>query len=100
MQIQLNGENRELAETCTLEELVRELSLTPQRVAIELNRTVVRRDQWAQTILNEGDRVEIVHFVGGGSEGRAYFAFNLRGCKFILLITKEVFHLCRLQQLH
>ena len=71
MQIQLNGENHELAETCTLEELVRELSLTPQRVAIELNQSVVRRDQWAQTILNEGDRVEIVHFVGGGvSEAR------------------------------
>ena len=71
LQIQLNGENHELAETCTLEELVRELSLTPQRVAIELNRSVVRRDQWAQTILIEGDRVEIVHFVGGGvSEAR------------------------------
>ena len=71
MQIQLNGENHELAETCTLEELVRELSLAPQRVAIELNRSVVRREQWAQTILNEGDRVEIVHFVGGGvSEAR------------------------------
>jgi len=66
LQIQLNGENHELAETCTLEELVRELSLAPQRVAIELNRSVVRREQWAQTILNEGDRVEIVHFVGGG----------------------------------
>ena len=71
MQIQLNGENHELAETRTLEELVRELSLTPQRVAIELNRNVVRRDQWAQTILNEGDRVEIVHFVGGGGVSEA-----------------------------
>jgi len=71
LQIQLNGENHELAETCTLEELVHELSLTPQRVAIELNRSVMRRDLWAETILNEGDRVEIVHFVGGGvSEAR------------------------------
>ncbi len=70
MQIRLNGENRELAETCTLEELVRELSLVPQRVAIELNGRVVRRDLWAETILSEGDRVEIVHFVGGGSEAR------------------------------
>jgi len=71
LHIQLNGENHELAEPCTLEDLVRELSLTPQRVAIELNRSVVRGDQWIQTILNEGDRVEIVHFVGGGmSEAR------------------------------
>jgi thiamine biosynthesis protein ThiS len=66
LQIQLNGENHELADASTLEDLVRGLSLTPQRVAIELNRAVVRRDQWAQTNLDEGDRVEIVHFVGGG----------------------------------
>ncbi len=50
----------------TLEMLVSELSLTPQRVAIELNGTVARRDEWARTVLNEGDLVEIVHFVGGG----------------------------------
>jgi thiamine biosynthesis protein ThiS len=66
LQIQLNGEDHELVERCTLEDLVRDLSLAPQRVAIELNRSVVRRDHWAQTILAEGDRVEIVHFVGGG----------------------------------
>lgn len=67
MIIQLNGEKRELAERSTVEDLVRELSLTPQRVAIELNREVVRRNDWPDTILNEGDRVEIVHFVGGGA---------------------------------
>jgi len=67
LQIQLNGESRDLADQCTLEDLVRDLSLTPQRVAIELNQSVVRRDKWSQTILNDGDRVEIVHFVGGGS---------------------------------
>ena len=67
MQIKLNGEIHELAETHTLEDLVSELALTPQRVAIELNQSVIRRDLWEQTILNEGDRVEIVHFVGGGA---------------------------------
>jgi thiamine biosynthesis protein ThiS len=50
-----------------LDDLVRELSLTPERIAIELNQQVVRRDKWAQTTLVEGDRVEIVHFVGGGA---------------------------------
>jgi sulfur carrier protein len=70
LQIQLNGQIHKLAETCTLEELVRELSLTPQRVAIELNQSVIRRDQWEQTTLNEGDRVEVVHFVGGGAYSR------------------------------
>ena len=38
------------------------------RVAIELNREIVPRDRWSATRLNEGDRLEIVHFVGGGSE--------------------------------
>jgi thiamine biosynthesis protein ThiS len=66
LNLQINGENREVASGSTLEALVQELSLTPQRVAIELNGSVVRRNQWTDTVLNENDRVEIVHFVGGG----------------------------------
>jgi thiamine biosynthesis protein ThiS len=50
----------------TLADLITELSLTPARIAIELNQEVVRRGQWAETNLAEGDRIEIVHFVGGG----------------------------------
>jgi thiamine biosynthesis protein ThiS len=42
------------------------LNLKPQQIAIELNKTVVRRAQWEDTLLREGDQVEIVHFVGGG----------------------------------
>jgi thiamine biosynthesis protein ThiS len=64
--IQLNGESREVRERTTLDALISELSLAPARIAIELNQRVVRRDQWSVTILAEGDRVEIVHFVGGG----------------------------------
>ncbi len=56
-----------MAAGATLEDLVRELSLAPQRLAIELNGNVVRRNEWAQTILDDGDRIEIVHFVGGGA---------------------------------
>ena len=52
-----------------LDDLVRDLSLDPARIAIELNQHVVRRDKWPQTTLREGDRIEIVHFVGGGSGG-------------------------------
>jgi thiamine biosynthesis protein ThiS len=40
--------------------------MKPDRVAIELNREIVPRDRWAQTRLNDGDELEIVHFVGGG----------------------------------
>ena len=49
-----------------LVDLVRELSLEPARIAIELNQQVIRRDKWSQTSLREGDHIEIVHFVGGG----------------------------------
>ena len=65
--IKLNGEVREAPERSTLDDLVDELSLAPARIAIELNQQVVRRDKWVQTILSDGDRIEIVHFVGGGS---------------------------------
>lgn len=68
MLIQLNGEAREVKENISLPELVASLSLKPEQVAIELNHMVVRRAQWESTLLHEADKVEIVHFVGGGCE--------------------------------
>jgi thiamine biosynthesis protein ThiS len=68
LRVQVNGEIRELPEHSTLDELVRELALAPERLAIELNREVVRRAAWPETEMREGDTVEIVHFVGGGSQ--------------------------------
>ena len=70
MNIKVNGEAREVPPETTLEGLVRLLALAPERLAVELNYEVVRREQWASRTLNEGDRVEIVHFVGGGSAAR------------------------------
>jgi thiamine biosynthesis protein ThiS len=67
VQIKLNGETREVADESTVESLVASLELEPARVAIELNGNVLRRKDWTETTLHEGDRVEIVHFVGGGS---------------------------------
>ena len=66
MRVELNGEPKELAEGATLSTLIEQLSLAPERVAVELNRDVVRRADWPATRLADGDRVEIVHFVGGG----------------------------------
>ncbi|MCA1558690.1 MAG: sulfur carrier protein ThiS, partial [Acidobacteria bacterium] len=57
---------RELPERLTLEALIEHLALAPERLAIERNREVVRRADWPHTTLSEGDRVEIIHFVGGG----------------------------------
>jgi thiamine biosynthesis protein ThiS len=67
VQIKLNGETREVADESTVESLIASLELEPARVAIELNGNVLRRKDWTETTLHDGDRVEIVHFVGGGS---------------------------------
>ena len=66
LRVELNGESKELADGTTLLSLIEQLSLAPERVAIELNHDVVRRTDWPTIQLSDGDRVEIVHFVGGG----------------------------------
>jgi sulfur carrier protein len=66
LRIQVNGESQEVPDGSSLEDLIENLSLPRARIAIELNRNVARRAEWATTILAEGDRIEIVHFVGGG----------------------------------
>lgn len=70
MKLQINGEEREFENTpapFTLAALVESLGMKGDRVAVELNRDIMPRDHWAGTTLKEGDRLEIVHFVGGGS---------------------------------
>jgi sulfur carrier protein len=66
MQLHINGEPRDFGAPLTLAGLVDHLGMKADRVAVELNRNIVARDQWAKTSLAEGDRLEIVHFVGGG----------------------------------
>jgi thiamine biosynthesis protein ThiS len=69
MKLQINGEGRDFNDSptpFTLAALVETLGMKADRVAVELNRDIVPRDRWAETRLNEGDRLEVVHFVGGG----------------------------------
>jgi sulfur carrier protein len=66
VRVYLNGESKDLSDAFTLADLVAELNLPAVRIAVELNRNVVRRRDWQQTVLSENDRIEIVHFVGGG----------------------------------
>lgn len=67
VRIKLNGEDREFAQaSLSLAELIEQLSLVPQRIAVEVNQQIVRRADWEETTIAEGDRIEIVHFVGGG----------------------------------
>jgi sulfur carrier protein len=66
MKILLNGENHEIPEGCTAAALVEQLQLTGKRIAMEVNLEIVPRSEYATYQLYAGDRVEIVHAIGGG----------------------------------
>jgi len=66
----LNGEQREFPDGLTLAALVDHLGMKADRVAVELNLEIVPRTKWQDTNLKTGDRLEIVHFVGGGVDRR------------------------------
>jgi len=64
--VTVNGERRNFPAGTTLTGIIEALSLPPERVAVELNRTIVKREFWASTPVNSGAEIEIVQFVGGG----------------------------------
>ena len=66
MEIQINGQRRPVDDGVSLAVLVDSLGLARDRVAVERNREIVRRQDWEQVCLAPDDRLEIVHFVGGG----------------------------------
>ena len=66
MHIQLNGEPYELADGASVADLIERLELAGRRVAVERNLDIVPRSQYASTVLNEGDQLEVVHAIGGG----------------------------------
>lgn len=66
MRVTLNGEARDLSEGLTVNDLVDALGLGKRRVAVEVNRDILPRDDYATYALQEGDVVEIVQFIGGG----------------------------------
>jgi thiamine biosynthesis protein ThiS len=68
LNIILNGDQKEIAESLALDALIIELELKSERLAVEVNRRIIRRADWPSTTLAEGDKVEIVHFVGGGAQ--------------------------------
>jgi sulfur carrier protein len=65
-QVTVNGERRSFPAQTSLLDVVRALHLEPQRVAIELNRAIVKREAWSATSVEGGAEIEIVQFVGGG----------------------------------
>ncbi len=66
MTLRLNGDVRECREGITVAALVEELGLGNKRIAVEVNRDIIPRDEYAHCGLQQDDEVEIVHFVGGG----------------------------------
>jgi thiamine biosynthesis protein ThiS len=67
MKLQINGQSREFPAQLSLSALLDSLGMKSDRVAVELNREIAPRDRWPQIALKDGDRLEIVHFVGGGA---------------------------------
>ena len=68
MDIELNGERTAVEAGSTVRALVERLGLNPAQVAVEVNRQIVSRARWDDCILQPGDQVEVVHFVGGGGD--------------------------------
>ncbi|HTW45829.1 MAG TPA: sulfur carrier protein ThiS [Acidobacteriaceae bacterium] len=71
MHLVINGSQREfpsLAQSSTVADLIAALELKSDRVAIEHNGAIVRRDAWPSTPIHAGDKFEVVHFVGGGTD--------------------------------
>jgi len=66
LDITVNGGARRIPAPATLADLLGHLELDPRQVVVELNREIVRRARLAETVLSDGDAVELVHFVGGG----------------------------------
>ncbi|MGB5035731.1 MAG: sulfur carrier protein ThiS [Blastocatellia bacterium] len=66
IQLTVNGETRSFEAGISVDGLLSVLGLPGERIAVELNRRVVQRKDWPERILQDADRVEIVHFVGGG----------------------------------
>ena len=69
MRLFINGEGKDFAASLSLGALIEHLGMKGDRVAVEVNRKIISRTQWAETWLTEGDELEIVHFVGGGVAG-------------------------------
>ena len=68
MRIVLNGESRDVPEACSVASLLTDLQIRGDRVAVEVNLHIVDRHTFERTALRDGDRVEVIGFIGGGEE--------------------------------
>jgi len=82
MRLTINGELRDLATAATVQELLSALELDARKIAIELNREIVPRSAYDATALSDGDKIEIVHFIGGGNAPIEDDYFEVAGKRF------------------
>lgn len=66
LRVTVNGESKEIPDGATVSDLLAHIGLKPELLAVEVNRVIIRKNDWSVTTLVEGDSLEIVHFVGGG----------------------------------
>jgi len=66
MKVFINGETKEIAGETNLSDLLEQFSLPSERIAVELNKQVVRKKDWETIKIGDADRIEVIHFVGGG----------------------------------
>jgi len=66
IQVRLNGKERDIAGGHTVHTLLESLELHPGMVVVELNKEILERDRYGESGIQEGDTIELVHFVGGG----------------------------------
>ena len=67
LSLTVNGKPREIAEPMTLLAFLQAHNVNPQLIAVEYNGDIIRRDRYAEVVLQQGDKLEIVHMVGGGA---------------------------------
>ena len=72
MHIQVNGEDREIVEGSTVTTLLRELEIRSDQVAVEVNLKIIDRQEFDGWVLQESDRIEILSFIGGGSDACSF----------------------------
>src|SRR5213592_4664069 len=86
IEIRLNGEAQELPASLNIVQLLEHFDLPKDRVAVERNRSIVPKTQWGSVGVNNGDELEVVHFVGGGSGNDDPFVIAGRAFKSRLIV--------------
>jgi len=90
MTLHINGQAREFTKRLTVATLVAELGMKGDRVAVELNLEIVPRAKWTATALKDSDKLEVVHFVGGGSESPKVLDRDAATCQPGAQSTKHI----------